>query len=163
MVAVLPEPFCRQLVQLRKQYDQWSINSLPPHITMIRPLRALPETLRRRNASLEYPFRIVFQDWQAFRNPDANVVWLDPGQEEPRRVAEKLHTDYPELNELDNRRYMPGKDHIYHITVANHIPDTMFKSVWEKLRHEPISGECMIKQLSVYVRDLPDGHWKIIL
>lgn len=88
IVAVLPESFYRQLIQLRKKFDRWSTEPLPPHITLIRPLRALPEAMRRRTASLEYSFRIVFQDRQAFRNPDASVVWLDPGPEEPRRVAD---------------------------------------------------------------------------
>ena len=129
---------------------------------MIRPLRVLPEAMRKRAASLEYPFGIKFQDWQAFRNPDANVVWIDPGQNEPRRVAQLLQKDFMELKVLDNGRYMPGKSPIYHVTAASHIPDDEFTSVWQNVRQQNINGSCDIAKLSVYVRELPEGHWKII-
>ena len=160
IVAVLPEPFRTELAQLRQTYDRWTTNALPPHITIVRPLRALPAKLQQRLSSLRYPFRITFQDWQAFRNPGAYVIWVDPGQEEARRVAQALYQDFPELQALDNGRYMPGKSHIYHVTVVSHIPNDQFKSVWENIRQQRISGSCDIEQLSVYVRDLPEGHWK---
>lgn len=162
IIAILPEPFRTQLMQLRKAYDRWTTNALPPHITIIRPLRALPATLQQSVSSLNYPFHITFQDWQAFHNPGAHVIWIDPGQEEPRRVAQELNQDFPELQAFDNGSYMPGKKHIYHVTVASHVPDDDFKSVWENLHQQRISGSCDIEQLSVYVRDLPEGHWKIV-
>ena len=97
IVAVLPEPFARRVKSWHQQFDRWSKSWLPLHVTIIRPLRALSDQLRHQAASLVYPLHITWQGWQTFHNPNANVIWLDPGQDEPRLVTQSLYHDYPEI------------------------------------------------------------------
>lgn len=162
MVAVLPEPFATQIGALRRRHDRWSKSWLPPHITIIRPLKALPVTMYQRAASLRYPFHVSLHGWQTFHNPNDHVVWLDPGQDEPCRVTRMIYNECSELNKLDSGSYRPGEEHVYHVSVANHIPDEAYKTIWESLRLETIEGECTIERVSVFVRGLPDGHWRLI-
>lgn len=162
IIAELPEPLRSKLESLRQQHDRWSTSWLPSHITMAKPTRDLPAKLLAKAADLRYPFRVTLGDWQAFKNPGANVIWLDPGQDEPTKVAKVLHHDYPELNSLDNGRYVPGQPHIYHITVVANVPDQDFLPTFRKLHAIPVMGECQIEQLSVYRRNLPNGHWKLV-
>lgn len=162
IVALVPEPLCSVVETLRRRYDRWSSQPLPPHITMIRPLRSVPERLRQRASQLDYPFTITLQGWYGFRNPGQNVVWLDPGQDEPCRVVGQISGDFPELSHLDNGRYQPGRPPVYHITVANHIPDADFPSVMAQLRRHEVPGTVTLQQLKLLQRELPDGEWQLI-
>lgn len=161
VVALIPEPWCSAIVALRKKYDRWTTTDLPPHITIVRPLHDLPSVLRAKAGSLRYPFQVTFGPWNTFGNPDNNVVWIDPGQAEPRRVADQLYQDFPDLKNFDNGRYQPGKAHIFHITAANHIPDQDFGHVAAAMRQEKISGSFTIERLTVF-KNIAEGHWETV-
>lgn len=160
IVAMVPEPLASVITDLRQRYDRWSERPLPPHITIIRPLHSVPDRLLEQADRLDYPFTVTLQGWYGFRNPEQHVVWLDPGQGEPRRVAEMLYRGHPTLRQLDNGRYQPGRPHIFHVTVANHIPDADFPSVMARLRQHEVTGTAVIPKLTLLYRDLPDGSWQ---
>ncbi len=163
IIAVLPEPFQTQLVQLRKKYDRWTKSTLPSHITIIPPFRALPGAIKKHIFTTRYTLNITFQGWQSFHHLEHSVLWLDPGQEELRSVSKELRQKFPELEHLDSGQYRGGRDSVYHVTVANNIPDNVFQSVWDAVQSQTVEGSCNIEELSVFVRTAPNGGWEQIL
>lgn len=160
IVAELPEPWRSRIAGWRRRYDRWSNSWLPPHVTIIRPLKHWPTALRAQAGDLHYPFTVTFQGWSIFRRPNANVIWLDPGQREPARVRRAIDSDFPDLAMSTAEQSITERSRPYHITVVNRIPDDTLEAVRRTLAGQDVAGRCTISCLTAYRRSGGQGQWE---
>lgn len=155
VVGLVPPPWATWLEGLRR-YDFWTRHWLPPHVTIIRPFYAelTPDAIRTMsNWPIEMPIRMG--PWRSFKQPNANVVWVDPGQDGPRTVQQALIRRFsPPLPVVEGRR------DTFHITAAFHIPDREFDTVWWLLSKHHLSGQFVIDRLRIFQEDPESKNWR---
>lgn len=156
IIALLPEPIASDLAQLRAELDIWTPQWLPPHVTIVRPfaLELPPDALAR----IQQPLAITAQvmRWATFRNPDNNVLYLEPTQEPFRREYQALFERVPELHAGDtsidpNRRFADTPT--FHITVAAHIPDNVIDRIFSKVSQKTYLQVFQIHQFSLFSQE----------
>ncbi len=143
------------------QYDHWSKQWLPPHITIVAPFSSdLSEAAIQAIESMEVNIPVKLQGWGAFTHERSNVLWLETGEQGTKDVRAKLARQIPEIVAAEMR---PPVDWTapasHHVTVANRIPHEEFAKLQAELKKIDISGEFTIPHLRVFVWDVLTGRW----
>lgn len=161
IIAKIPEPWATQLNDLRKQFDRWSRQWLPPHITIIPPFETdLPVSSLRAVSDLEIPIDINFKGWGSYRHPGFNVIWLDPGTDSPAKAQTRMLNQLPMFRDyLVNPRYAPPGDRKFHITIASRVPDAELENTWSELSKIEVTGTLTIPGMKAYAWDAQLRRW----
>lgn len=163
IVAVLPEPWAKEFDSLRRKYDRWSKQWLPPHVTIIPPFEVAGNEDRLRSIeSLTVDLAIEFQGWGHFTHANANVIWHNPGQPRPSDVRKLILREQPWLEQvhpsLDPYPLFSEKPH-FHITVASHVPDHNCDAIWTEIKNIDLEGSFVIPRLTVFQWDAQHRRW----
>lgn len=162
IVAPLPEPLRTEFGQLRTELDDWSGRWIPPHVTIVRPFTLDLDPAEM--AELRRPVQATAQimAWSSFRNPGANVVFLEPTQEPFRHLRDDLLQRIPRLAEADTSADPYGQfaatPH-YHITVAAHVPDSEIERIYSKVSQKTYLQVFQIRSLAIFSLDR-SGFWE---
>ncbi len=162
IAALLPEPLRTEFGQLRTELDAWSGRWIPPHVTIVRPftLDLEPGELAELRRPVQATAQIIA--WSSFRNPGANVVFLEPTQEPFRHLRDDLFLRKPRLVEADTSAdpysQFAATPH-YHITVSAHVPDNDIERIYSKVSQKTYLQVFQLTSLALFSLDR-SGFWE---
>lgn len=154
IVALVPEPLRTMLADLRRQYDTFTRQWLPPHITVVPPFDE-PLTHDEQQGIKTMPVHVeaALSGWGSFRRDRTSVIFqhlptksFDAARAEIVRLAPQLTTFTPADSE-------------YHVTVVSRIPNEQFDEVWKTVTAQPVTGSFMVDRLTVYEWDFDLRRW----
>lgn len=161
IVALVPEPWATDVNNLRREYDQWSRQWLPPHITIVPPFSGeLGEHTIRDLEAFEANIPVNLQGWGAFHHERSNVLWLEAGEKGTHDIRRRLTEVLPDLATMFTHPAIDWNGPAsHHVTVANRIPHDTFGKVESELKKIDLSGEFTIPRLTVFRWDAMTGRW----
>lgn len=158
VAALVPEPLRTKLADLRHQYDRYTRQWLPPHITIIPPFDE-PLTRDQQQAIKNIPVNVeaALSGWGSFRRDRTSVIYqllpaksFDAVRAEVVRLAPQLTTFTPADSE-------------YHVTVVSRIPNEQFDEVWKTVTAQPLTGSFTVDRLTLYEWDFELRRWIEVL
>lgn len=163
IVAELPEPLRSELAPLRKEIDVWSKSWLPPHVTIVRPFTIAMSELMMAEFARPISLTAQILRWATFRNPNNNVLYLEPTPEPFQKLRRNLLDRVPELMKRDQSGDAHkdfDQDPKFHITVAAGVPDEDIGKIYSKVSQKTYMNVFRIHNLSLYSME-SRGFWEI--
>ncbi|MBI2984327.1 MAG: 2'-5' RNA ligase family protein [Candidatus Kerfeldbacteria bacterium] len=161
IAALVPDPWAAEIHALRRQFDRWSRQWLPPHLTIVPPVSAdisLPMVVEIETFPAD--IAVNWQGWGAFHHERSNVIWLHAGQGVTDHLRPKLVSAIPSLAATAT---IPPVDWqgpaAYHVTVVNRVPHDVFAELDQELRKRTVAGQFVIPWLTVFQWDELTNRW----
>lgn len=154
IVALVPEPYATELNRMRKQYDTFCRQWLPPHVTIVPPFDlALTREEKSRLKQLSIPTKAVFDGWGEFRRKFTSVLFqkLPDHTFDDMKVA--IYDAVPALPKT------PVEDASYHVTVVSRIPNEAYEPLMTEVTSQDITGEFSVDHVTLYQWDDTVRRW----
>lgn len=154
IVALIPKPLADELAQLRRQYDTFTRQWLPPHITIVPPFE---QFLSSDEKAFIHTYRcnvpVTLGEWGAYPRQYNTVLFLKVADRAFDRVRQDIVHSIPKL-----KPYVPT-DPRYHMTVVNRIPNDQFESLSLEVKKHSVNGSFTIDHLTLYEWDDMVRRW----
>jgi len=154
IAALVPEPFASQLAAMRRKYDIYTRQWLPPHITILPPFEY---DLTRDDIDIirEFPVNVsaTFDGWAAFRRSLTSVLFLKLRDHAFPELLEGVLRTLPQLGQFRPR------DFDGHVTVVSRIPNDAFSQVESTVSKESVEGTFSVDRLMLYRWDDELRRW----
>jgi 2'-5' RNA ligase len=147
IATLVPEPYASQLGAMRKEYDVFTRQWLPPHVTIIPPFEL--DLSRDEIATLrEFPVNVsaTFDGWSDFRRSTTSVLVLMLRDHKFRDLLENILRTLPKLEPFRPQEFEG------HVTVVSRIPNERFDEVATVVTKDAVEGSFTVNKLMLY-------HW----
>lgn len=162
LIAVtIPGEFGEELAYLQHQFKAptWRV-SIPPHITIIPPGRALvsPEQAKVLFEAITLPagsFEVPCRNIHKFER----TVWLEPHAAELSMLRDAIipgAKQFMSLDEAESRPFIP------HITLSNKIQDFDLSRVYEELLALDPKGIFKCSNVGLFQKTKDEKTWQLI-
>lgn len=154
ITALVPEPLATSLAAMRRKFDVFTRQWLPPHVTVVPPFESdlFQEEIRAMQA-LPVDVTATLEGWGEFRRDQTSVIFqklpatsFDAVRAAAAQAVPRLASSIPHDSE-------------YHVTVASRIPNEVFDEVKAAVTANRISGNFTIAHLTVYEWDFDLRRW----
>lgn len=154
IVFPVPEPFASRLEAMRKQYDTFTRQWLPPHITVIPPFEHFI-TQQEIDAIRVLRVDVVatFAGWGSFQRSRTSVLFLKLDEHTVDAAREQLLQSAPTF-----RSFADGNSHS-HVTVVSRIPNEQFEDVAKVVTAETVEGTFAVDRFMLYRWDDELRRW----
>lgn len=156
IVALVPEPFAQPLADLRRKYDSYCRQWLPPHFTIVPPFELfLSRSDQQAIKDYRGSARVELKSWDAYRRMTTSVLYASSNAPELEAMRQELLNAVPALKPFSAD--VPG----YHVTVVNRIPNDQFEEVRKRVVDErpDVQGSFTIDRFTLYEWDHELHHW----
>lgn len=148
IAALVPEPLASELAALRRQYDTFTRQWLPPHVKIVPPFQLFlsrDEKAFIRTYKCSVP--ATLNEWGAYPRQYDTVLFLKVADHAFDRVREDVVHAIPKLQPL-----VPT-DPRYHVTVVNRIPNDQFEALSAEVKKHSVNGSFTIDHLDLFEWD----------
>ncbi len=152
--ALVPEPYAAQLAALRRQYDTFCRQWLPPHVTLVPPFdmflsRADKQLIRELRVSCD----MTLGGLDAIVRKFTSVLCysLPDGCLSPLRTA--IYEVVPNLPVPEHR------DDSFRVTVASRIPNDLLEPLKNEVGKQKVEGSFTIDRATLYSWDDDVRQW----
>lgn len=161
IAALIPDPWAKDIQDLRRQYDKWSRQWLPPHITIAPPFNAeLSAGTIADIENIDANIAVNFQGWGKFSHERSNVLWLETGENGTKDIRSLLARTLPDLVATATTPPIDwAAPASHHVTVVNRVPHEELAKLEADLRKIDITGDFTIPHLRVFQWDAVTGRW----
>lgn len=145
IVALVPEPLATQIASLRKQYDTFTRQWLPPHVTIVPPFELFltsQEIDWLRNFSVQCA--ATLDQLGAYRRTQSDVLFYQLLNHSFGQVRRDLLQALPRLAPLVE------PDPTYHVTVVSRIPHERFDEIEQQVKQHAVQGTFTVERLMLY-------------
>jgi 2'-5' RNA ligase len=154
IVALVPEPYQEQLGAMRKQYDIFCRQWLPPHVTIVPPFDLdLTRDEKTRLKQISVPTTSSFEGWGAYQRKFTSVLFqkLTDHSFDDLKIA--VYDAVPMLPP------QPVDDPTYHVTVVSRIPNEQFEPLQAEVSKNEVKGSFTVDTVTVYSWDDNVRQW----
>lgn len=154
IIALVPEPYAAQLASMRRQYDTFCRQWLPPHATIIPPFDMF---LSRADKQLIRELRVScnpsFGGLDAIVRKYTSVLFysLPKGCLTPLRTA--IYGAVPNLPVPEHN------DDSFHVTVASRIPNELLEPLKSEVGKQKVEGSFTLDRATLYSWDDDVRQW----
>ncbi len=161
IVALVPEPWAKDIDELRTQHDKWTRQWLPPHITIVAPFYAsLSREAVRAIEEAPVDIKVRLGGWGIFPHDRSDTLWIEAGDMSTKDAPARLAAAVPELTQVMTQPPIDWtKPSSHHVTVVNRVPKEVTPTLEPELRKIDIEGEFHVPHLTVFSWDSRIGQW----
>jgi len=161
IVALVPDPWAKDIDELRRQHDKWSKQWLPAHITVVAPFEAsLSHDLVAEIEGATVPIQVRLGGWGVFEHFRTNTVWIEGSESATANARRQLIQTVPRLGTIVTEpSILWDEAPSHHITVVNHVPHDALAELRQALDPIDLEGSFTISHLTVFAWDRRLGRW----
>jgi 2'-5' RNA ligase len=154
IASLVPDPIGKTIAELRRQYDVFTRQWLPPHVTLVPPFERY---LTRGEISSINQLRVdVTADLgrlDAISRDQTSVLFYQLPDGSFDEARQQL------LSVVPNLKPYARTDQHYHVTVVNRVPNDQLEAVKQQVGQHSVSGSFHVDRVMLYEWDDEVRRW----
>ncbi|MFH0829325.1 MAG: 2'-5' RNA ligase family protein [Candidatus Kerfeldbacteria bacterium] len=154
IVALVPEPFASQFAAMRRQYDTFCRQWLPPHVTLVPPFDMfLSRADKQVICELSVQCTASFIGLDAIIRKYTSVLFYKLPDKSFDELRKAIYDAVPTLPAPER------DDSSYHVTVASRIPNELLESLKKEVEKHEVKGSFTVDRATLYSWDDYVRQW----